>query len=448
MVLFPSRNFYPLRVIGLFLLFLATVDAAHADEKFSGLQEVNLPAAPAAGTVKAIVGATLIDGRGGSPVQDSVVVIRDNKIVAVGARAVVEIPEDADLVDATGLTLLPGLIDAHFHIGDNAKMYGLPPLFLSHGVTSARDPGRPIEAYKPFIKSDRLAPRLFLCGPHFDQDPPAWPNNAVLLKTPDEARQAVKRYFNQGASAIKIYFRLPLELIKATCETAHELGIPVTAHLELVDADKAIAAGLDGIEHITSFGTALAERKVTDRFRNLVGAENEARKIERYRLWATLDLDESPRVGPLLETIVKHNVFVSPTLATFERRTGDKKATDLAHIRGFQNMLKFTGMCDRAGATVIVGSHTWSSHVKLGWAYQREMELLVEAGMTPMKVIGAATLQNARFLGCAERLGSIEPGKLADLVLVEGDPLEDIRAMYDIRRVMLNGRWVEKIDVR
>jgi len=438
-------NMFSMGVAGLLLFFPVAVDAAAAADKFSGLQEINLPAAPEAGTVKAIVGATLIDGRGGTPVQDSVVVIRDNKIVAVGPRSTVEIPEEANLVDATGLTLLPGLIDAHFHIGDNAKMYDPPPLFLSHGVTSARDPGRPIEAYKPFIQSSRLAPRLFLCGPHFDQAPPAWPNNAVLLETPDEARLAVKRYFKQGASAIKVYFRLPLELIQATCETAHELGIPVTAHLELVDADKAIEAGLDGIEHITSFGTALADRKVTDRFRYLVGAENEARKIERYRLWASLDLDESPRVGPLLETIIKHDVFVSPTLATFERRTGDKKATDLAHIRGFQNMLKFTGICDRAGATVVVGSHTWSTHVELGWAYQREMELLVEAGMTPMKVIGAATLQNARFFGCAERLGSIEPGKLADLVLVEGDPLDDIRAMYNIRRVMLNGRWVETI---
>ncbi len=226
---------------------------------------------------------------------------------------------------------------------------------------------------------------------------------------------------------------------------AHSLGIPVTAHLELVDADKAIVAGLDGIEHITSFGTALADRKVAERFRNLVSADNGAREIERYRLWATLDLDESPRLEPLLETIVKHNVFVSPTLAVFERREGDKKATDLAHVHGFQNMLKFTGMCDRAGATVVVGSHTWVPHADLGWAFQREMELLIEAGMSPMKVIGAATLQNARFLGCADRVGSIEPGKLADLVLVDGDPLEDIRAMYDVRRVMLNGQWVVNV---
>jgi len=447
MLISSSKSIFSLGMAILLLFFSAAADAATEPEEFSGLREINSPASPAAGSVQAIVGATLIDGRGGAVVRDSAVVIRDNKIIAAGARTTVEIPEEASIIDATGLTLLPGLIDAHFHIGTGSRMHEIPPLFLSSGVTSARDPGRPIEVYAPFIKSSKLAPRLFLCGPHFDQAPPAYPANSVLLTTPDEARQAVRRYTQQGASAIKVYFRLPLEFIEATCETAHELGIPVTAHLELVDADKAIRAGLDGIEHITSFGTALADREVAEYFRNSVDNDNHARKIERYRLWAALDLDNSPHVQPLLETIVKHNVFVSPTLAAFELRTGDKEATDLAHIRGFQNMLKFTGMCDRAGATVVVGSHTWALHAKEGWAFQREMELLIESGMTPMKTILAATLQNARFLGCADRLGSIEPGKLADLVLIEGDPLEDIRAMYNVQRVMLNGQWVESVNV-
>ncbi len=127
-----SKSIFSLSVTSLFLLPQTTVDAAPASDKFSGLQEVNSPATPAAGTVKAIVGATLIDGRGGTPVQDSVVVIRDNKIVAVGVRSDVEIPEEADLVDATGLTLLPGLIDSHFHIGKGAKMYALVSLTRSH----------------------------------------------------------------------------------------------------------------------------------------------------------------------------------------------------------------------------------------------------------------------------------------------------------------------------
>jgi imidazolonepropionase-like amidohydrolase len=106
-------------------------------------------------------------------------------------------------------------------------------------------------------------------------------------------------------------------------------------------------------------------------------------------------------------------------------------------------MMKFVGLCHHAGATVVTGSHTSSPHVELGWAFQREMELLLESGLPPMEVIKASTINNARFLGCDDRLGTVESGKLADLVLVEGDPLKDMRAMYKVRRVMLNGRWID-----
>jgi imidazolonepropionase-like amidohydrolase len=411
-------------------------------QRFHGLKEYNPPTAPPADTTIAIVGATLIDGNGGPPVTDAVVVIRGDTIVAAGPRESVIIPKQAEQIDATGLTLLPGFVDSHFHIGSNRKvMYDMPPLVLSHGVTAARDPGRPIDVYNPVRDARIPMPRMFLTGPHFDQAPPAWPKNAIVLEDADQCREAVKRFVKQGASGIKVYFRLPLESIRATCETAHDLGIPVTAHLEITDADQAIRAGMDGIEHITSFGTVLAEPNVANEFRESVRTENDARKAGRYHLWSTLDLTNSDRANSVLEVLGKRRTFVSPTLATFERRHGDK-GIELFHVRGFENMLKFTGMCHKAGAVVVVGSHTWAARGKRGWAFQREMELLVESGMTPMEVISAATLDNARFLGCADRLGSIVPGKLADLLLMEGDPLEDIRATYNIRKVMLNGRWV------
>jgi imidazolonepropionase-like amidohydrolase len=265
----------------------------------------------------------------------------------------------------------------------------------------------------------------------------------VIIKDPADARRATRQYHRQGASAIKVYYRLPLKSIQATCETAAELGIPVTAHLELVDADQAIRAGLRGIEHVTSFGTVLAEPELAEPFRTAVSAENEARRDGRYRLWAALNLDDSLRAKELLTLVVERGVFVSPTLATFERRAGDAGAEEF-HVRGFENMMRFVGQCHRAGATIVTGSHTWSPKVELGWAYQREMELLLESGLPPMEVIKASTINNARFLGCADRVGTLEEGKLADLVLVKGDPLRDMKAMYNIRRVMLNGRWVRE----
>lgn len=418
-----------------------TASRSHAQDRFTGLQEINPPPQPDAARVVVIEHVTLVDGTGAAAVPDAMVVVRGDRIVGVGRRGEVAIPQDAQHVDGSGFTILPGLVDSHFHTATGRTILTLPELFLSHGVTAARDPGRPIEVYDPYRGTGKRAMRLFLTGPHYDQAPPAWPDNAIVIKDVEHARESVQLHVEQGGSAIKVYFRLPLAEIESTCETAHELGIPVTAHLELVDADKAIQAGLDGIEHITSFGTVLAPPELAEKFRDAVGADNEARKAGRYRLWATLNFDGSKHAAKLLKLLGERRVFVSPTLATFERRQGVKDAPEY-EVEGFKKMMQFVGLCHDAGAIVVTGSHTWSQHVEMGWAFQREMELLVESGLTPMEVIQASTLNNARFLGCADRLGSIEQGKLADLVLVKGEPHNDITAMYDIQGVMLNGNWI------
>ena len=418
-------------------LVLSSVAAA----QYRGLKEINPPPSPTAEHVLALVGGTLVDGNGGPPLNDSVVVIRGDRIVTAGARSTTEIPASATVVDVSNHSILPGLLDSHFHTSTNG-MHDIPPLFLSHGVTTARDPGRPIDVYLPLRDKVEPMPRMFVTGPHFDQSPPAWPDNAVVLAGPDAARQAVDQYVGEGGSAIKVYFRLSLESIKATCSQADKHGIPVTGHLELVDASAAIRAGMDGVEHITSFGTDLAAPEDAESFRTAVAAANEARQDGRYRLWSTLDFD-SPRTASLLELLRERKVWVSPTLATFERRPGDR-GTTAVHADGFEKMLAFTGLCHKAGITVVTGSHTWSRHVDFGWAYQREMELLVECGMTPMDVIQASTIRNAEFFGCAERLGSVEVGKLADLVLVKGKPYEDIKDMYNVSAVILNGKFVHR----
>jgi imidazolonepropionase-like amidohydrolase len=404
----------------------------------ASLREINPPRTPDTNRVSAIVGATLIDGRSGRPITAAVVVVRSDKIMAVGTRSAMPIPEGAEVIDAARLTLLPGLIDAHFHI---ERDYELPRLFLSHGVTSVRDPGQWIEVYDPVGKSDLPQPRCFVAGPHLDCPPHAYPRDAFAVTNADETRRAVNRFIDQGASVIKVYFRLPLELISVACEAAHQRGVPVTAHLELVNADAAIRAGLDGIEHITSFGTVLAEPADAEHFRASVMRDNEARRQGRYELWSKLDLDHSPRVKPVLDLIVQRKIFLSPTLAVFERRRGDKNVTEV-EAHGYENMLKFARLCHRARATFVVGSHSSVPKAERGWAYQREMELLAECGLTPTEVIAAATLNNALFFRVDGRLGSIEPGKLADLVLLDGDPLKDIKAMRQVRRVMLNGEWI------
>jgi len=404
--------------------------------KPNSVREVN-QVQPPTGNDLAIVGATLIDGRGGAPITDSVVVIRGERIVAVGKRGSVNIPQGAEIVDAKGLTLLPGLIDAHFHIdGDDP----LPALYLSHGITSLRDPGQWIEAYDIARKGSAPIPRLFLCGPHLDSPPPAYPTDSYIVRDADETRNAVNRFADDGASAIKVYFRLPLALVKVAIETAHARGIPVMGHLEIVDARDAISAGIDGIEHATSFGTSLLPLRDAEKYRQAVLADNNFRREGRYQVWNSIDLN-TPQAKSLFKLIVDRGVFVSPTLAVFERQPGDKETTEM-HVHAFKQMEAFVGLVKKAGAKIVVGSHSDVPHAKRGWAYQRELELLVESGLTPMQALVAGTMENARYFHIADRLGSVETGKLADLVLVDGDPLKNISDMRRVKRVMLNGRWV------
>src|SRR5262249_3808046 len=131
-----------------------------------------------------------------------------------------------------------------------------------------------------------------------------------------------------------------------------------------------------------------------------------------------------------------------PTLAVFELRAGDKKATE-AGVIGYENMLKFTGMYFRAGGKIVVGSHSEVPHAEYGWAYPRELELLIEAGLTPAEAPRCATVEGAKYFRCDDRLGSVEVGKKADLILVDGDPLKDISVMRKVKKVMLNGMWID-----
>jgi len=434
----PGRKFnWRFRETSMLIWFLQN---ASPDRKSGQLREFNPPPAPA-DKATAIAGVRLIDGRGGAPVEDAVVVVKGDRIVSAGKGPV---PEGAEVVRGDGLTVIPGLIDSHFHI---ERDYDLPGLFLSHGVTSVRDPGQWIETFEPVRKASTPQPRCFVTGPHLDQAPPAHPKDAQVIESDDEVKKAVDRFVDAGASAIKVYFRLSPERIRLACEAARARGVPVTAHLELVDVDQAIRAGLSGVEHVTSFGTALADPADADRFRASVSGDNEARRKGRFDLWSGFDFDANPRLKPVIDLIVKEKTFLSVTLAVFEKRAGDKGARE-ADVRGFEKMLEFVRRCHRAGATIVMGSHSAVPKAGRGWAFLRELELLVECGLTPLEAIRAGTVDNARFFRQEDRLGSLEPGKLADLVLVEGDPSKEIGALKNVRRVMLNGSWVPPLDKR
>jgi imidazolonepropionase-like amidohydrolase len=413
------------------------------DKVVSNIKEINQKEIAVGNKIIAITGATIIDGTGAEPLVNGCVIVRDGIITDVGKNGEVTIPSEAEKFDGTGLTLLPGFIDSHFHL-DGVK--GLPALFLQHGVTSVRDPGAWIEAYDGERKSGKPIPRLFLADPHLDMFPPAYPKDAYVVRDAVEAVNQVNRMADRGASVIKVYFRLPAGIIQEVCKAAHSRGLPVTGHLETTEAMEAINAGLDGIEHITSFGLSLQPQIEGEKYRQMVLADNNARKHGRYEVWEKLDIN-GPLVDTLSKFLVRKGTFISPTLGAFEYQKPDKinadtSALDTVKLLGFEKMKALTGKLKKAGAHLVLGSHSMINYAETGWAYQRELELFVDSGISPAEALVSATMENARYFRVQDRLGSIEKGKVADMQLIRGNPLQNISATRNIVKVMLNGSWV------
>ena len=224
-------------------------------------------------------------------------------------------------------------------------------------------------------------------------------------------------------------------------------GVVSTAHLEQLEAGVLFDYGLDGLEHITSLGPSLLPQVEREQYRQAILADNAARNEGRYRVFAGLDLD-GPDARALWAIVARRRPFIDPTLAVFERRPGvsdDEAKPEVVAMRaaGFRKMLEATRRAADAGARIVLGGHTGVPFAARGEAPWREMELLVEAGLTPMQAIEAATANGAAFLGRARDLGTIEPGKLADLVVLTGDPLARISDIRTVERVLAGGAWVD-----
>lgn len=392
----------------------------------------------------------IIDGTGAEPTERGRLVIENDRIAAVGAD--VPVPAGAERLDLAGRTVVPGLIDLHFHIESDPK---LALRQLSNGVTSFRDPGQWNEKFvelRRMISADGLpGPRIFTTGPHIDGENPAYPADSVVARDPGEAQSLAERAVREGATALKIYFRLPFASARAVIAVCDAHRIPCTAHLELLDARELIAAGLHGVEHITSFGTALVPQLRAETYRQAVLKDNNARRDGRYRLFATVDLD-GPEARALYAVLRERKPFVDATLAVFERRadspgsTGEATKPDMvqALVTGFARMKQLTRRVSLEGARVVVGGHTEVPFAGRGEAPWREMELLVDAGFSPLETIAAATGTAAGFLYRSQEIGSLRPGLQADLVVLRDNPQRDIRAMRTVDRVMVRGRWIDR----
>ena len=394
------------------------------------------------------------------------VVVSGRRIALVQPGGTSGGPRGAREIDAAGRTLLPGLIDAHVHVTPWSI-----PLVLRYGVTTVRDLHNDPQYVLPLAREDAPdRPRVVAAGALLDGPGSFW-KNALLVSSVADVRAAVRRQIEAGAGVIKVYTRLHAALIAATVQEARARGIPVAAHLGKADAVQAAAAGVTSLEHLSGVADAASDDR--DRLRaahdDFLGGWT---AFERE--WPRLKPDALGRVA---RTLVDRGVTIVPTLALHEAfsRLADpslktdpalagvprdvvEREWDPADIMGrarwtpetladFARALpieqRFVALFARLGGRVVAGTDTPQQFVVPGWSLHRELQLYVGAGMSPAQAIRSATADAADLLGLSSA-GTIDAGKDADLVLVDGDPLADIRATTAIRLVVRLGRVIRE----
>ena len=422
----------------------------------------------------ALVGATIIDGHGGPPISDGTVLIRDHRIERVGARRDVAVPEGAAVIDAAGRFALPGLIDVHVHYFD-----WMGELFLAHGVTAVKDVGNDVEWIA--TASDEVAsgaargPRIFYTGNGLDVPPPRR-DHFIGLEDAEMARRVVPLLAEKGAIAIKVRELLPVELLEPVVQEAHRLGLKVTGHLRATDARQAALAGIDGLEHASGLVQATIDPWISIDLDTLEARDIYAKYVAERKAYALIN---EHRAGELVTMLAGREVALIPTMSGWWRMASDRRDTfaaedavyaedaalsyvpddarsiwatsklyqiddpdDLAQLGvGYRKITALLRRHREAGGSVLAGSDTYLSVP--GLSLQRELLFLVDCGFSSMEAISIATLGNARFMGQDRDIGSLAAGKMADIILLDEDPLANIENIATVSTVINGGEVVD-----
>jgi imidazolonepropionase-like amidohydrolase len=420
-----------------------------AADNMAALAQLAERLSPARKGALAVTNATLVDGTNRAPVADAVVVVEGDRITAAGPRASVRIPKGAKILDAGGRYVMPGLWDMHAHF----EQVEWGPVYLAAGVTTVRDVGNEFE----FITSTRdairggrgLGPRMLLAGVVDGKSPLALGVN--IADTPEEGRAVVRRYHDAGFQQMKIYSSVKPDVLKAVAAEAHSLGMTVTGHVpEGMNAFQGVEAGMDQINHAQYLPPVMVKD-----YRPRRGAVPPA-----------IDFS-SPEAQSAIRFFKEHGTVFDPTLSIFEwflhpanvpfaqiepgaaklppelvgaiNNTGVPPQAAPAARAAVEQFISIVGALHRAGIPIVAGT----DQVVPGHSLHRELELYVKAGFTPLEAIQAATIVPARVMKMDKELGTIEPGKLADLIIVDGNPLEAVENTRRVRWVVSGGRVFE-----
>jgi imidazolonepropionase-like amidohydrolase len=409
----------------------------------------------------------------GSILPAQTVLVRDGRIVAIGASAEVRIPEGSLRIDGAGKYLMPGLADMHAHL-EYSRDPEILTLFLANGVTTVRNmDGRPyiLEWKKRIAGGQLLGPTIYTAGPILDGNPPLLPDNTVI-RTPDEARTAVIAQHAAGYDFIKVYVNLGPEAYRAVLATAQERGLPVAGHVpRRVDLGEALAGGQVAIEHLVDYGDWIEAE--SSPFRNrwhwsklYLGMPTDAAKtvtaaerIARSGVWTVPTLVQAERAIAPPDTV--RAWLAAPELAyipaegraewarRIQRTTARMDTADWRLVeQGKANRNRLVRALHDAGAKLLIGTDTPNPFVVPGLSVVEELENFVEAGISPAEALAASTREAARFMGELKEWGTVEVGKRADLVLLQGNPMESVANIRGLTGVMVRGRWLPSVRLQ
>ena len=427
--------------------------------------------------VVALTHVRVIDGTGAAAREDQTIILSHGKIESVSDASSANVPKDAQVIDLHGYSVIPGLVGMHEHMyypagGAIFHEMGVsfPRLYLAGGVTTIRTAGS-VEPYmdlslkRAIDRGAAVGPHMHVTGPYLD-GPGGWAPQMTELKTPEDAIATVNFWADRGADNFKAYMFLSRAVLKAAIDTAHKRGLKLTGHLCAVGFREAAELGIDDLEHGLIVDTELFSGKKPDEC-----PDEEAFTQELIKIRVT-----DPPIQATIRDLVAHHVAVTSTLPVFELFKPDKTPLqkrvldamseearnqyletrvrfDLPHhdpktgdIKprpwgpAFVQEEEFEHAFVQAGGLLLAGlDPTGIGGVIAGFGDQREVELLVEAGFTPVEAIKIATYNGAQYLGELDRIGTIAAGKQADLVVIKGDPSKNIDDIENVETVFKDG---------
>lgn len=418
--------------------------------------------------VIAIEHVRVIDGTGAPAKADQTILISDGKITTIGNAGSVQVPAGANRLDFTGYSALPGLVGMHDHLFYPAggglyhdMPFSFPRLYLAAGVTTIRTTGN-IEPYVD-LEIKRAIDAGKMAGPKINVTAPYLEGGGTLiaqlhqLSGPEDARKMVEYWADQGARSFKAYMFITRAELKAAIDAAHARGLKVTGHLCSIGFREAAELGIDDLEHGFEVDTEFFAGKKEDVCPDPTQAAREAAKLDV----------SGEAIQATLRALVSHHVALTSTLPVFEqgvsprpdepqrvldvlsedaRKAYQANRARIAQMKDsprpamFQKEMEFERAFVKAGGTLLAGlDPTGIGGTVAGFGDQRELELLVEAGFTPLEAIKIATLNGAQFLGEADHVGSLAAGKQADIVIVKGDPSAKIEDIESVEVVFKDG---------